>query len=39
MLRTTKTVNLLKTGLNVCGPCIYGLNAINKCDLNSPRCW
>ena len=20
-------------------PCIYGLNAINKCDLNSPRCW
>ena len=34
-----KTVNLLKTGLNICGPCIYGLNALNKCDLDSPRCW
>ena len=29
MLGTTKTVNLLKTGLNVCGPCIYELNAID----------
>ena len=31
-------INLIKTSLNVCGPCKYRINAINKKHLNIPRC-
>ena len=38
-LGTTKTRNLIKTSLNVCGPFNYGLNTINKMNPNLPRYW
>ena len=31
-------INLIKTSLNVCGPCKYRINTINKKHLNIARC-
>ena len=33
-----KNMKLVKIGLNVCGPCKYRINTINKKHLNIPRC-